>query len=190
MIENRQPPKLRVADVNYRASSLEFKKCADCNDFKPIDNFNKRAVSPDGFNSICRDCNQKKSKAYYQQNKEKLKEAHRIWSLENPEKAKAATSNWRKNNPNNTKQHSKNFRENHPEKAANAGKNWRKNNADKFNEYERNRNKELRKELNTTYVKRMICQGTNLRHSDIPESMVATYLESVKLKRLIKKMSN
>jgi len=35
---------------------METKTCTKCNDVKPLEMFSKRASSPDGFNSWCKQC--------------------------------------------------------------------------------------------------------------------------------------
>ena len=134
-----------------------LKKCSKCNQVKKGVQFYKNSKKKDGYNYYCKQCHNE------------------------------LTGRWRELNHENVRQQCRKYYGNHPEISAKANKHWRANNVDKFNEYERNRNQNLREELNSTYVKRMICQGTRLRHSDIPDSMVAAYSESVKLKRLIKK---
>lgn len=50
-----------------------MKKCALCNVEDPASGFNKNKTKKDGLQSICRDCNKQKNRAYYKINAEKQK---------------------------------------------------------------------------------------------------------------------
>lgn len=47
---------------------MEEKKCSGCKALKPISSFNKHSTHRCGYQSQCRDCNKKTSRAYYQSN--------------------------------------------------------------------------------------------------------------------------
>lgn len=46
------------------------KQCTQCREVKPSDQFNKRASSTSGLQSSCKDCNSKKLKEHYGNNKD------------------------------------------------------------------------------------------------------------------------
>lgn len=50
---------------------MKTKKCYTCQTIKPLEEFNKNKCKKDGLNSICKKCSRKRSKQYYQDNKEK-----------------------------------------------------------------------------------------------------------------------
>jgi hypothetical protein len=136
------------------------KKCSKCNQIKKVIHFYKNSKNKDGYNYCCKHCHNE------------------------------VTERWRERNHEKVLEQGRNFYKSHPESSIQSTNNWRKNNIDRFNQYERVRHKKLRGELNTTYVKRMICQRTSLKLADIPDSMVEAYRETVKIKRLIKLMES
>lgn len=44
------------------------KRCGTCGAWKPLSGFNKRKRSPDGLQTICRDCSNARSRRYYAEN--------------------------------------------------------------------------------------------------------------------------
>lgn len=48
----------------------QLKYCGACMQSKPTSEFNRRTASWDGLDSICRDCNRAKARAYYARNRE------------------------------------------------------------------------------------------------------------------------
>tara|TARA_B100000941_G_C28197970_1_gene395363 strand:+ start:171 stop:593 length:423 start_codon:yes stop_codon:yes gene_type:complete len=48
-----------------------MKKCTICKSEKPVTEFNKKKRNKDGLQNVCRECNQKKSRAYYKKNRKK-----------------------------------------------------------------------------------------------------------------------
>ncbi len=59
------------------------KKCSKCKDTKELTEFGKDKYSKDGFRVYCKECDTKKSKQYYQNNKEKRAKSDRIYKLKN-----------------------------------------------------------------------------------------------------------
>jgi 5-methylcytosine-specific restriction endonuclease McrA len=48
-----------------------MKKCSSCKKIKSLGDFNKNKSKKDGLNTICRLCSKKRSKKYYEDNREK-----------------------------------------------------------------------------------------------------------------------
>jgi hypothetical protein len=48
-----------------------MKKCQKCNNELPLEDFNKKQKTKDGRQAWCKECNRKRSKQYYVNNKEK-----------------------------------------------------------------------------------------------------------------------
>jgi len=67
------------------------KKCSKCRKEKSVSEFHKDVTKNDGCHTFCKACTKQKSKAYRENNLEKLKEKFRIWREENKEKAKKVT---------------------------------------------------------------------------------------------------
>lgn len=56
---------------------METKKCCKCKEIKILTDFNKNKVKKDGYNGICRECSNLRSKKYYSDNKEHHKKVIR-----------------------------------------------------------------------------------------------------------------
>jgi 5-methylcytosine-specific restriction endonuclease McrA len=65
------------------------KRCASCRAVKPLSEFGKRSLSPDGLNAACRSCIRERKAGYYQRDRVKIRAEQllRYWS--DPEKARA-----------------------------------------------------------------------------------------------------
>jgi len=61
----------------------EFKKCNKCDELKPIINFYKNYIYPDGYRSFCKICISKKSQSYYKNNIKQIRNKVVNWQLEN-----------------------------------------------------------------------------------------------------------
>lgn len=48
-----------------------MKKCTICKEEKELCEFNKRSVNKDGYQNICRECSNERSRKYYENNREK-----------------------------------------------------------------------------------------------------------------------
>lgn len=64
---------------------METKICSNCNQEKPISEFPKCKRNKDGLDTHCKDCRNKKNKAYREKNKEKVKEARKRYYESNKE---------------------------------------------------------------------------------------------------------
>lgn len=47
-----------------------MKRCCTCKEIKPLTDFHKRSVSPDGFTRYCRACQKQRNKIHYSEHKE------------------------------------------------------------------------------------------------------------------------
>lgn len=70
------------------ARALSGKRCSKCYEEKPIDQYNKKACSPDGLRASCRECQRLATRAYYEANKAPLAERQRAYRKRNPELAR------------------------------------------------------------------------------------------------------
>lgn len=69
--EEEQPSfVLHAVSLQLKARS-GVKLCTICKSTKELSEFNKHSKKPDGLQTVCRDCNRKRSRAYYQRNLEK-----------------------------------------------------------------------------------------------------------------------
>lgn len=68
---------------------MPSKSCSLCGIDKPLDAFNKRARSPDGHNSYCKDCNTGYQRRWYAANKAKKAATQQRWAAANREHVNA-----------------------------------------------------------------------------------------------------
>lgn len=78
--------------------STKSKRCPRCKDHKPLKEFYKRVLSKDGLSFWCKDCSKKCVAEYYQNNREKVIEASRIWIQANREQHNRHSRNWARKN--------------------------------------------------------------------------------------------
>jgi 5-methylcytosine-specific restriction endonuclease McrA len=71
------------------------KKCSNCAEEKPFEDFYNRAMAYDGKQSRCKVCQNELTKSYAERNREKTREYTRKWRKQNKEYA----SGWAKANP-------------------------------------------------------------------------------------------
>lgn len=63
---------------------MKEKRCTQCKTLKDLEDFPKNKQRPDGHDSWCRPCKNKKMKAWREKNPEKSKKSQKIWRLNNP----------------------------------------------------------------------------------------------------------
>lgn len=70
------------------------KKCGKCRQFKVLTCFAKDAQKKDGLANTCRTC----QKTYYQQNRERIREAQKLYRIANRLSVYAISARWREAN--------------------------------------------------------------------------------------------
>ncbi len=110
-----------------------MKKCVTCQAEKPYLAYTK-SIYADGYKTKCKECVQAYNRAYYQTNREKIKNAvsqarkenpeldklrKKIYHQKNAEKVRAKVQLWKKQNPEKVAKNNKIFRKRHPERIAN-----------------------------------------------------------------------
>jgi hypothetical protein len=74
------------------------KPCTQCSEIKDLSEFYwNKALGR--YQSECKRCNNKRTAAYREKNKERLIAQNRIWQKNNPERVKAAQERWKAKNP-------------------------------------------------------------------------------------------
>jgi hypothetical protein len=76
-----------------------MKTCKDCKECKPLKEYGKKKDNKDGYRASCKVCSNKKSKAWYEANKEKRLAKSREWNANNKERRRINNNNWWRNNP-------------------------------------------------------------------------------------------
>jgi Recombination endonuclease VII len=76
-----------------------MKKCTDCKLLRPKVEFSKNRTRPDGLQSTCKPCGQKRWSEYYQKNKTEVLAVAAVYRANNQDKTKAAAAKWRAEQP-------------------------------------------------------------------------------------------
>jgi hypothetical protein len=163
----------------------------------PITEFGLNKSNIDGLSKNCKQCKrdqQKKDyqkhrekrmldmKAYYESNKAILMEKQKIWNDKNIDKVRKIKNDFNKRNRDQV-----NERRN---KNPDIYRKWDNENPEKRREFSNKRAKKNRIELADIYVKSVIVNHTNMKHADVPDELVETYRNYIKIKRLINELSN
>ena len=175
---------------------MENKICCTCKLLLPITCFGYNKSNLDGLSKNCKLCKQKQRKnsyikhrdsillvmkTYYEKNKPKLFEYQKVWNNQNIEKVRIIKNSYNKRNRNKI---NKRVREN-PE----IYRKWEKENIDKVKEIRKMQRLRTVNKLYDSYIKTLLCRKSNLKHEDIPTSLVNSYKELIKIKRLVKQIS-
>lgn len=75
------------------------KACAKCQQEKPLHEFGNKAQTADGKNIYCKPCMQTFRKAWYENNKEKARDAVKNWHNKNQDRMRELQRNWHSANP-------------------------------------------------------------------------------------------
>lgn len=78
---------------------MSTKRCYVCKIEKPLADFGKKATNKDGLQRICKACQKIERKRYYDANKEKEFEHHRLYELSHKKEINAQRAITRANNP-------------------------------------------------------------------------------------------
>lgn len=88
-----------MREKRYLDIEKELALCTICEVIKPFEMFGRlHTVSPP-INYHCKDCVNKRVKAWYQNNKERTKQRVAAWQKNNKERHHAYMKKWRENNP-------------------------------------------------------------------------------------------
>ncbi len=97
-------------------NNIRFKKCKDCYQFKPVDEFHKAKHGRFGVTAICKQCvsiqrkheyesdknlrekRRRQAKEYYQDHKEQVKVYVKKWMREHPEYVNRYVKRWQEQN--------------------------------------------------------------------------------------------
>lgn len=75
-----------------------IKLCGKCDTEKPFDLFSKDKTKSDGFCTICKDCARANRKAWYEKNKDKVKDYQENYERENKDQVRERSKAWRDKN--------------------------------------------------------------------------------------------
>jgi hypothetical protein len=102
-----------------------MKTCTRCGIEKPIEEFYKSKNYKDGYSYECKSCNSERSKKWYLENLEKVREAGCKYRLENPERKKDTNKKWYLKNIDKIKAVHKKWYLKNTEKTIASSKKWR-----------------------------------------------------------------
>ena len=140
-------------------------------------------------------------KAYREANRESLASKQRDYFARNKATIAVTQKEYYLKNIVAIKETKKTYRLNNKEKIAASGKRWAMANRDKCLESSRKHRsaniekirgdfQEMRDGLHDNYIKRLICDKSNIRCGDIPQSLIEAKRAELKLKRLIREHEN
>lgn len=134
------------------------KVCKKCGIDKPLDCFHNHKRQLDGKKPVCKECRKAETKAYIEQNREKIRESNKAYYENNKEKCLARFAEYRKNNSEAIKQRDLDYRQKHKEELRiKARERWAKN-TEKNKAY-REKNAEKRR----AYTRRWLAENKERR---------------------------
>lgn len=115
------------------------KVCSGCGEESPLNMFNERKDSVDGYRGECKPCRSDGHLRWREANPEAAKLGSTKWAKENPERSKANIKRWREEHPEESKEH--------PEESKELSRRWAKENPEKMLGYSRKRKAKKKKAL-------------------------------------------
>ena len=75
-------------------TTLSDKQCYKCESIKPLSNFHKETAIKGGFSNYCKECTTKRSRNYYQANRDICNKKNALWKKKHPLRVRQVR--WRK----------------------------------------------------------------------------------------------
>lgn len=107
------------------------KVCSKCGEWRPLARYRKRLLSRDGYDYVCRECSNEKSREWRAQHKQRVQELNREFYEANREERLEYHRQYRQNNQGRIKQLLAKFRHEHPDYHRDYMRRWTKANPDK-----------------------------------------------------------
>lgn len=118
---------------------MKTKKCSKCKEIKTIGEFNKDRQKKDGLSYCCKECKKIKSRKWYLNNAEAIREYSKEYRKNNLEKVKElirkCTKEWQKNNIEYRKKYAKQYYRDNLENEKKRHKRFIANNPNYYKEY-------------------------------------------------------
>lgn len=96
--------------------TMKTKRCTKCGEVKPYEMFDRDKRRKDAYTSRCKVCKSKINKAYYETNKESIRDSHKSYYQSNKEKIKDSKKAYQKNNKGKIRDRKKAYYESNKEK--------------------------------------------------------------------------
>lgn len=176
--------------------------CRRCRCRKEPQQFFDDTSRQSGKHPYCKECHSAKTKAYYEKNKEKVLatckryyeenkdnvlETCKRWAQNNRDRVNEINRAWKKRNPDASNAYYMRCMERDPEAMRRKQKEKRNKRIEADREYQKNRQRNKRKELADDYVKQKLIVGTGLRASEIPATAVEMKRAQLRLRREVQK---
>jgi 5-methylcytosine-specific restriction endonuclease McrA len=107
------------------------KICTKCQTWRTVERFRPRLLSRDGYNSICRECENAKTREWRANNKDRVRELNQQHYEANREERKAYHRQYRQENPEYFREKQQEFREQNPTYSRDYNREWARANPDK-----------------------------------------------------------
>lgn len=151
MFEGLEKRVSKAGNISYwKDGEIVYKQCTGCREIKPVTEFGRQKKS-DGYRERCKECRKIEKREYCKNNREKIREADKLYRETHKEEISAKAKRYRENNKDKIKERSKRYRENNKDKI----RQYRENNKEKLQKYDfeyyRN-NIEKKKEYDKRYV--------------------------------------
>lgn len=177
------------------------KTCSKCRIEKLENDFSKNRSRKDRLNAQCRLCVSKNTKKYIAKNKAKIAERDKKYYAKNKEKITEYKKKYQLKNREKTDKASKKYYAKNKAKVSERYKKKYSENKEKFRELHkqyRSKNKiriseaayMYRSELRNHYIRAILTRADQtLKQAQIPQSLINLKREEIKIKRLIKEMT-
>ena len=108
------------------------KKCASCQEVKPVSEFYRDLARKDGLYPTCKKCHAQVVKKWQTKNAERFRQMNQNSKRSHRKRVAEESKRWAKAHPQYRRAAGRKWRADHPE----YGRNWRQNNQDKIRNYE------------------------------------------------------
>lgn len=165
----------------------DFKQCAKCREKRSAYSRQWRAEHPE-YREQCR----VRARMRYAANIENARERSRKYRATHPDKCRESVRRSRVKRLEHYRELSRRYRMEHREERLRKTRERRHAKREAYRETKlkkaRERYRRYRTELSDSYLRSLLCNGTDICHADIPQDLVALYREHVKVKRLLRRM--
>lgn len=160
---------------------MDMKTCSKCGESKAFSCFELRVDSPDGRRGVCKSCMRPQrlasSRRYAVLNPDRKKKSFREWYARNADAQRERSRKYYAENSDSLRQKQ-------------TDRYWR--NPEKYRRLSQESSlaakKSARRELRDTYLRQVLSQGTAMKFSDVPDSLIEAKRVHLQIKRLLKEI--
>jgi len=170
--------KADIGDINL--IGVSSKLCSKCNEEKPLNEFNKRKTSKDGYSYICKECNKKISKNNYYKRDIDTKKAY--WKK------------YRQEHREIIRVHQEKYYQEHREEIRTKNKKYYQEHREeiqaKIKKYLQEHHEEHVENISDSYIKQIIKIKYNIPKEFITQQLIQSEREFLQIKRIIRRLNN